>query len=182
MAPMTSRTRDMTRMGMCIALAVASGYAFLHVPNVELVTSISFLSGYFLGRIRGCLVGAMSMFLFSLFNPLGVPFIPVFIAQVVFMGLAGFAGGMWKRWTEARSFRMIFLMGLAGSGLLLTLLYDAGTNLGFALGAGLFSQTLGIIGAGLVFSLVHVISNTVLFATLVPVAVKMMQAGRNTQP
>ena len=182
MAPATSHTRDITKTGMCIALAVASGYALLHVPNVELITSITFLSGYSLGCARGCAVGAASMFLFSLFNPLGAPFIPVFIAQILFMSVAGLAGGIWRRWTEGRASRILSLVGLAGCGLLLTLFYDVGTNLGFALGAGLVSQALGVIGAGLVFSLIHLVSNTILFATLVPVAARMIRAQRRISP
>lgn len=162
-------------MGIGIALAVAAGFAFLHVPNLELITTISFLSGLLLGSGRGTFVGAFSMCLFSFFNPLGIPFPPVLIAQVLFMGVAGFAGGMWRRWIRRYAFRPLFIGGLAGTGLILTLLYDVGTNVGFALSAGLMSQLLKIIAGGIVFSFIHVMTNTALFATLIPTVVKVMR-------
>lgn len=166
-------------MGICIALSVAAGYALSHVPNFELITSITFLSGLLLGKIRGVVIGTISMFLFSLFNPLGVPLFPVFIAQIFFMGLSGFAGGMWMTWIRTHPFHSLYIAGLAATGLILTLLYDVGTNVGFALSAGLMSQLFKIIAAGLVFSFIHLVTNTILFATLVPTAAKVMKFGKN---
>jgi uncharacterized membrane protein len=171
-------TKDITIVGICIALTVAAGFALLHVPNVELITSLAFLSGLLLGSARGTSVGAVSMFLFSFFNPLGVPFIPVLIAQVLFMGVAGFVGGMWRRWMPKDTLCPLFIVGLAGTGLILTLLYDVGTNVGFALSAGLMSQWMKIVAAGVVFSSIHLVTNTALFATLVPTLVKVMKIGR----
>ena len=175
---MRSPTRDITTVGLCIALAVAAGYAFLHIPNVELITSITFLSGLLLGCLRGALVGTASMILFSLFNPMGVPFVPVLIAQVLFMGLTGFVGGVWTRWIRTYTFRLLSVAGFAGTGFVLTLLYDVGTNTGFALSSGLMSQLFHIIAAGVVFSLIHLVTNTILFATLVPTVVKVMKIDK----
>ena len=171
-------TKDITTVGICIALAVAAGFALLHVPNLELITTISFVSGLLLGSGRGTIVGAFSMFLFSFFNPLGIPFPPVLIAQVVFMGVAGFVGGMWRGWLRRYAFRPIYIGGLAGTGLILTLLYDVGTNVGFALSAGLMSQLVKIIAGGIVFSTIHLVTNTALFATLVPTMVKVMKIDK----
>ena len=174
-------TKDITTVGICIALAVAGGFALLHVPNCELVTTISFVSGLLLGSARGTCVGALSMLLFSLFNPLGIPFPPVLIAQVLFMGVAGFVGGVWGKWIRRYTFRPLFIGGLAGTGLILTLLYDVGTNVGFALSAGLMSQVLKIIAGGIVFSFIHLVTNTVLFAILVPTMVKVMKIEKKSK-
>ena len=171
-------THDVTKMGISIALAVAAGYALLHVPNFELITSITFLSGLLLGVVRGVFVGAVSMFFFSLFHPLGVPLIPVLIAQILFMALSGFAGGIWRKWIRTHAFHYLYIAGFALTGFLLTLLYDVGTNVAFALSSGLMSQVLKIIAAGLVFSLLHLGTNTILFATLVPTAVKVMKVDK----
>ena len=171
----TSKTKDVTTTGICIALAVAAGYALLQIPNVELITTISFLAGLFLGSARGLLVGSLSMLIFSLFNPLGVPFIPVLMAQVVFMGLAGFTGGLWKPGIRRSKPHLLTIAGLAGTGLLLTLLYDVGTNAGFALSAGLMAQIVQIVGAGIAFSVIHLVTNTLFFATLVPAVIAAMK-------
>ncbi|UCE19218.1 MAG: ECF transporter S component [Gemmatimonadota bacterium] len=179
---MKCSTKDITLLGICIALTVAAGFALLHVPNFELITSLTFLSGLFLGSARGTLVGAVSMFLFSFFNPLGVPFIPVLMAQVLFMGVAGFAGGIWRRWVRKSTFCPLNIAGLAGTGLILTLLYDVGTNVGFALSAGFMSQWLKIVAAGVVFSSIHLVTNTALFGTLVPALVRVMKIeGEKTE-
>lgn len=179
---MRPSTKDVTTIGICIALAVAAGYALLHVPNVELITSVSFLSGLVLGSLRGALVGTVSMFLYSLFNPLGIPFIPVLIAQVLFMGLAGFVGGLWRMWVRSQIIHPVMIAGLAGTGLILTLFYDVGTNVGFALSAGLMSQVFKIIGAGIAFSFIHLVTNTLLFATLIPATLKVLKIDKvNTE-
>lgn len=167
-------TREVTTLGIFIALAVAAGYALLQVPNLELITSITFLAGLSLGIGKGTMVGAVSMFLFSLFNPMGVPFPPVLMAQILFMGLTGFVGGMWRRWIRAHAFKPLFVVGLAVTGFFLTLLYDVGTNAGFALSAGLISQLPKIVAAGVVFSLIHMLTNTLLFAIFIPTAVKVL--------
>jgi uncharacterized membrane protein len=172
---MRPSTKEITTIGICIALAVAAGYALIHVPNVELITSISFLSGLLLGSFSGALVGTVSMLLYSLFNPLGVPFIPVLIAQVLFMGLAGFVGGLWRIWMRRLTLRPVMIVGLAGTGLTLTFLYDVGTNVGFALSAGLMSQVVRIIIAGIAFSFIHLVSNTLLFAILIPAVMKVLK-------
>ena len=171
-------TEEITKIGICIALAVAVGYALHHIPNFELITSTTFLSGFLLGSVRGAFVGTVSMFLFSLFHPYGVPLIPVFIAQILFTGLSGFVGGIWRSWIQTHPPHTLYTAGLAVTGLLLTLLYDVGTNTGIALSTGRLSEVFHFIAGGLVFSFIHLVTNTVLFATLVPTAVRVMEIDK----
>ncbi len=161
---MVLTTKELVRMGFFVALALALGFALAHIPNVELIMLTIFLSGCFLGKFKGMLVGSVAMALFSFFNPLGPAVMPVAGAQVIGMGLVGFGGGvMGKRIGRVRS---ILAKGalLAGGGFFLTFFYDLLTNLAFALAFGLRREWYVVVVGGLTFSLVHMVSNLLIFA------------------
>lgn len=63
---------------------------------------------------------------------------------------------------------------LALIGFSLTLVYDIGTNLGFAVAFGLISKLPEIVVAGLIFSAVHLVANTIFFAFLIPPVVRVV--------
>jgi len=92
--------RDLVLCATFVALAVALGFALVHMPNVELVTLVAFMSGYLLGASRGFLIGFISMAFFTILNPLGIPVVPVVAAQVGGMAVIGFVGGLTKRWSR----------------------------------------------------------------------------------
>ncbi|MFQ6002638.1 MAG: hypothetical protein ACE5KJ_02720 [Candidatus Zixiibacteriota bacterium] len=166
-------TRRVAPVSIFIALAVAAGLALIEIPNVELMSTIVFLSGFFLGFWHGALVGGVSMSLFSTFNPLGVPVFPVLLAQVGIMSFIGFAGGV-LRSSGIKVSGPISMGWLALIGFSLTLVYDIGTNLGFAVAFGLISKLPEIVVAGLIFSAVHLVANTIFFAFLIPPVVRVV--------
>ena len=92
-----------------VALAVSLGYALAGVPNVELMTLTVFTAGYLLGGVLGALVGAVSITLHSVFNPLGAALPPLLAAQICGFVLIGTTGGwlgrviagMNKKWFAA---------------------------------------------------------------------------------
>jgi hypothetical protein len=148
--------------GSFIALAVALGFLLAAVPNVELMTLTVFLAGAVLGAARGAFVGAASALVFSFMNPLGPPFPLVMAGQAAGMATAGAVGGVVSgrlvTWGRGRR-----LAGCAVLGFLVTLAYDALTNLGLGIHMGPIWPTL--VG-GLAFSLLHLASNTVVFVLL----------------
>ncbi len=164
-------------------LAVALGFALAPVPNVELVTFTVFAAGATLGSARGALVGCLAAALYSGLNPAGSGLaIPtLFAAQIVSWGLVGAVGGVAARVVFPRSGEPALLRTAAsgGLGVVLTLLYQGAVILGLAL-AGLslggaqvgWSTWRADLGAALAanafFSLVHVVSNGILFAVLAP--------------
>jgi len=143
-----------------IAVAVAVGLLLAPVPNVEGISAVCFISGFLLGWKRGGLVGATAMVLLSLLNPLGPAPPPVFAGQVIGMGTIGMAGDLLKRTSPARARLGLYSMAF---GAVLTLIYDIITNYGVAVSIGRWRNPAAILLAGVPFSAIHVVTNTVIF-------------------
>jgi hypothetical protein len=150
----------LSKMAVLIALALALGYILAAVPNVEGISVVSFVSGYLLGAGSGAVVGALSMLLFSLFNPLGPPVPAVLAAQVLVMTLIGSAGHLWRALGLAFGRPELVAMGL---GACLTFVYSVAADYGFAVSIGRWKEPLPVIAAGLPFSVLHMVSNTLIF-------------------
>ena len=160
------RTRQMTTTkrialaGLLSSLAVALGYLLTAIPNVELMTLTVFVSGALLGARGGMLVGVVSMLIYSIANPMGAAIPLVTVSQVAGLGIVGAAGAAApsiRRVWKGRAVRNIIF---AGTGLLLTIAYDFLTNLALGLSMG---TVVVVLATGLLFSVVHVVSNALIF-------------------
>jgi hypothetical protein len=170
-----------------VALAVALGLLLLAVPNVELITFTIFVSGAVLGRWRGATVGALAWAIFSGVNPYGsgLAFPPLYVAQVLAGALIGLAGGaIGGLWSGSRR-GLPAAGGVAaagGVGFVLTAVYQSGVILGIAVASPEYrTGIMAAIAANAFFSLIHLVSNTVIFAVLTPVVLprlKRATAGR----
>lgn len=215
------RTRSIALMAVFVALAWALGLLFMHIPNVELITFAVFASGCLLGARRGAAVGATAMGLYSGLNPMGMPFPPVFAAQVFATALVGAVGGLTgplllrqigrrrgERFVgagreppglgtvardEVRPARpaahpggrasparpgagSLVILYACALGFALTLVYQAAVIGGLALSSpNLRTGFIAAVVSNAYFSLVHLISNTVVFAVLVPIALPRMR-------
>jgi len=167
-----STHREIILMAIFIALAIAGGLILAQLPNIELVTVVIFLSGMLLGVGRGTIIGAVAEFLYSFFNPYGVAAPPLLAAQVISMALAGAAGGFMRNFFGNQP--PIWLFGFAG--FILTFFFDLLTTLSFTvfIGSGL-KGFLAAAALGLYFYLAHQISNTLIFALLLPVLLRRLQ-------
>lgn len=155
-------------MAAFIAVAVVLGYLLTAIPNVELVTATCFAAGYCLGPAAGAVVGAMAEFLFAGFHPMGSSFGLLLLAQMLGMVMTGFVGGRIAGFlTNPQSFASRRILLVAGA--FLTLVFDLLTNLAFPLQAGFsISQTLVALAAGTAFAAIHVGSNCLIFAIVLP--------------
>lgn len=155
-------------MGIFIALGVSLGFALINIPNVELITATVFVAGYLIGTKEGMLVGFLTEAFYSLLNPLGMAALPLFIAQVLSMGIAGLMGGILAKQKSRRS-GMVYYLQLGLAGFLITALFALLTTLSFVL---LINFSLNKLAAsfiyGLGFYIVHILTNIVIFMTLVP--------------
>ncbi|MFH1851287.1 MAG: hypothetical protein ABIA75_02990 [Candidatus Neomarinimicrobiota bacterium] len=161
------------------ALAIGAGYALLLVPNVELVMAIVFAAGLWLGAGWGLLVGMTAEFIFSVMHPLGsglaVP--PLLLAQVVSVGLTGLTGGLLRTWLLYPSGTRFRNIALGLIGLVLTFIYDSLTTLSFPLAAGFdWPQTVAIYLSGLGFTVLHQVSNTIIFSLGIPRIISQYQS------
>ncbi len=157
--------KRIAQAGIFTALAVSFGYLLFFIPNVELITSVIFASGWLFGSSVGVTVGGISFAIFSLFNPLGASLPPLFIAQVTGGMLIGSAGGLFRIILSGLSpFLRVVILGIGGG--FLTLIYDVLTNIGGFIAFTTEETFLAYLTTGIVFSLLHVVSNVLIFSIL----------------
>ncbi|RKY73040.1 MAG: hypothetical protein DRQ24_03465 [Candidatus Latescibacterota bacterium] len=168
------KTYDLAITAVFVALVVTLGYAFIFLPNVEAVTATVFISGFLLGKKRGSIVGLLGEFIYASLNPYGASMPPLLAAQVASMGLTGLLGGsVGSRYKEKITLSAVLLLRFALWGILLTLIYDVATCAGFFAFAGFSArQMLASLAVGLPFYAVHLGSNAIIFASVVPVLLK----------
>ena len=159
----TGQIRVLSMAAVLVAVGIALGYLLVGVPNVEGISAVSFFAGYQLGAGPGAVVGGLSIGIFSLFNPLGPPLVQVLVAQILGMGIIGASGDIWGRFAVKIRFAE-FLAGALGA--LLTFAYGILADYGFAVSIGRWKDPLPVIAAGLPFSVIHIVSNGLIFAGL----------------
>ena len=148
------------------ALMVAAGLTGVYaepIPNFEVLTLVVFSSGVLLGAADGALVGALSEAVFSLLNPYGAAHPLVTLAQVSGMALAGVAGGLAARWGLPTWSLLPRAIALGLFAVALTAFFDLVTNLATGV---LYGQMSVVLLGGIPFSLVHIVTNVLLFAAI----------------
>jgi len=174
---MSPKTKKVCFIGIFIALGVAVGYIFLFIPNIELVTATIFISGYVLGVRNGIFIGIAAETIFSLTNPYGIPSPPLLIAQIVSMGFAGLLGGVFS--TMSFNPNIITFIKFSLAGLISTLFFALSTNLSFVISMGFqLNKFFATMLTGLHFYIIHIISNMIIFATLVPLLIHKFQNNK----
>ena len=159
-------TRKIALAGLLSSLAVALGFLLIAVPNVELMTLTVFVSGGLLGLRGGILVGVVSMLIYSIANPMGAAIPMVTVSQAIGLGIVGAAGAAAPAVRHIWKGRMVRNIIFASAGLLLTIVYDFLTNLALGISMG---TVIAVLVAGIVFSVVHFVSNALIFFFLADV-------------
>jgi hypothetical protein len=163
-------TRKIALAGLLSSLAVALGFLLIAVPNVELMTLTVFVSGGLLGFRGGMLVGVVSMLIYSIANPMGAAIPLVTASQAVGLGIVGAAGAAAPAIRHILKGRMVRNIIFALTGLLLTIAYDSLTNLALGISMG---TVVAVLVAGILFSVVHFVSNALIFFFLADVLLSM---------
>lgn len=164
--------RRLSRAALLAAAAVANGFLLFAVPNVELVTLTVAVSGLLLGPGWGFGVGVAGAGVFGALNPLGSSLaIPsLWAAQMLGQGLNGLVFGLLRARLASMSGPLRHAL-FAALGVTITALYQSLLALSFWLFAPAGEETfVAFLLGGLLFSLVHLISNGVIFGVLAPVA------------
>lgn len=157
--------RKVAQAGVFTALAVAVGYLLFYIPNIELVSCTIFAAGWLFGITVGIAVGGISYAIFSIFNPLGASLPPLFVAQVLGGILTGLAGGLLRNFISTFPvFLKVIMLGIAGG--IITLIYDVITNIGGFIAFTTGKTFFAYLTTGIIFSLVHIFSNILIFAIL----------------
>ncbi len=167
-----SDSRWVSITAIMTALALVGNYALVAVPNLELGSTVLFVTAYIFGTQMAIWSTLIMSLLFGVINPWG-GFIPqIWLSQVIgwfyiiavgsIMGKRGING---KR-LEPRKWE------LAITGAVVTFIFEQVTNLGY-------SATFPVpfflaVTAAIPFTLIHIISNAVIFSQVVPMLDKAL--------
>ena len=119
-----------------------------------------------------------SMAIYSGMNPMGsgLSFPPLFAMQIIGMSLTGIIGGLVRPFFFVKQFNVFLISSLAILGFTVTLIYDMLTLIAYPIAAGLgFSGILAALIKGLGFTLLHEISNAIVFAISIPRVIKLLK-------
>jgi hypothetical protein len=139
-------------------------------PNVEFTSFFSFVLGLMEGILVGAVFGSFVMLINGFLSPWGfgglnIPF------QIAGMAIAGSLGGVYRRFMHDISLPKNFFLETAVLGAFIALVYDLITNLGFGVQLILAGEDSSLalsttVAYGSFYSLVHIVSNTVVFGIL----------------
>jgi len=162
---------------LCLAIQIAP-----RPPNVEFTSFFSFVVGLAEGAVIGAFFGSFVMLVNGFVSPYGfgglnIPF------QMAGMIIAGALGGLYGRFTPSIDFSAKFSLETAVLGALIALVFDLITNLGYGLQLMLTGESLSLalftaIGYGAFFSLLHIVSNSVVFGALFLPLVKALNLSK----
>jgi hypothetical protein len=159
------------------ATALAGDYALVGLPNVELSSVMAFLGGYLFGVTVGASVGLFAMTIYEFLNPWGSFILPVGLAVIGCTMLAGILGAVLGSGHYSDKARDTpFYLGGALLGAAFSLFYDLVTNYAYSAAFGV--PYLIALLTGLGFSVIHVVSNFLLFGLLTP---QILRAARYLQ-
>tara|TARA_B100000700_G_scaffold11950_1_gene12197 strand:- start:227 stop:751 length:525 start_codon:yes stop_codon:yes gene_type:complete len=169
---------NLVKAAIFSSVAIGMGFSLMLIPNIELITVVVFLSGLYLGIWWGGLVGMTSMAIYSGMNPMGsgLSFPPLFAMQIIGMSLTGIIGGLVRPFFFVKQFNVFLISSLAILGFTVTLIYDMLTLIAYPIAAGLgFSGMLAALIKGLGFTLLHEISNAIVFVVSIPRIIKLLK-------
>ena len=169
---------NLVRAAIFCALAIGMGFSLMLVPNIELITVIIFMSGLMLGWRWGALVGGTAIFIYSGLNPMGsgLSFPSLFFMQILGMAITGFTGGLFSRFFLEKETNIFSLITLGLLGFICTLIYDFLTLISYPLSAGLgLSGMIAALVKGIGFTLLHEISNAIVFVVTIPKVIKYLK-------
>ena len=169
---------NLVRAAIFCALAIGMGFSLMLVPNIELITVIVFMSGLMLGCKWGALVGGTAIFIYSGLNPMGsgLSFPPLFFMQILGMAITGFTGGLFSRFFLEKETNIFSLITLGLLGFICTFIYDFLTMISYPLSAGLgISGMIAALVKGIGFTLLHEISNAIVFVVTIPKVIKYLK-------
>ena len=162
---------------VCLAIQIAP-----RPPNVEFTSFFTFIIGLAEGAVAGAFFGSFVMLINGFASPYGfgalnIPF------QMAGMMIAGGLGGTYRKFSLNLNFSAKFSLETAVLGALIAFLYDLITNLGYGMqlvltGESLYLALFTAIAFGAFFSLLHIVSNSVVFGVLFLPVMKALNSSK----
>jgi uncharacterized membrane protein len=170
--------RRLAVSGGLVAAAFAIKYPLIGVPNVEPFTLVFFCVGYTFGPLWGLFVGVVGETIYATINPYGASIVPVWVSQIIGMGVAGLIGGWVGMMKERLDWdRKYALVLAAAAGIVATLFFDLATNLALAWSIGPFWP---VMIAAIPFAALHLASNALLFILIFPILRRWILGSAST--
>lgn len=161
-----SPSRKVAIVANMTALALVGNYSLVGVPNVELGTVVLFITALVFGTSMGVWCALLTSIIFATINPWG-PFIPqIWITQLIGWLFVVTTGGLLGKGNQEHH-RSVGPIELSFIGAFMTAVYDLVTNIGYSLAFNV-PYFLAVV-LGLPFMIVHVVSNAIIIALVVPI-------------
>jgi len=159
-------SRQVAIVSNMTALALLGNYSLASIPNVEFASVVIFITALVFGSKIGTWCALSTSIIYASINPWG-PFIPqIWVTQLIGWVYVDVAGSMISKkmsipYERSAGPKELFIIGVV-----LTLIFDLVTNMGYSLVFNV-PYYLAII-LGLPFMLVHTLSNGIIMAIAVP--------------
>lgn len=186
----TFSTKKLSLIILMTAISLASSYAMIGIPNVNLMDLFVFISGYLMGAFSGIIVGVLTWLVYGTLNPLGFN-LAILAATCLGESLYGFVGGLSAKLGLGLGLssvkvedKMLWWVNLKFGiiGFLLTFIYDLFTNIV----SGLIVNIPPFIAImqGIPFAVAHEVSNFFFFffgcsALIVSIRKILLKGGEN---
>ena len=158
-------------------MALAITYPLAGIPNVKFFEVCLFMAGIFLGWWGGITVPLVAGLIYIIFNPNGPQtVILVGFAQIIGYILFGLAGSLFGKSILANKNRIVGMTFCAATGVVLTFIYDIMTNAAWGITIGAIWPA---IYSGIAFSVIHLVSNGIIFGILEPFMVKLWHISKH---
>jgi hypothetical protein len=148
------------------ALALVGNYVLVSVPNLELGSSILFVTAYVFGASMAIWATLIMSLLFGIINPWG-GFIPqIWISQVIGWFYIVATGVIMGRDSKNGQQLEPRKWELAITGAAVTFIFEQVTNIGYSVTFGV--PFIIAVTAAVPFTILHIISNAIIFSQVVP--------------
>jgi hypothetical protein len=159
-------SRKVAIIAIMASLALVGNYALVAIPNVELGTTILFVTTYLFGFTIGTSSAIIMSIVFSVINPWGA-FIPqIWLSQIIGWLFITVSGAIMRKQRPRDYIPPKYDTELMIAGAFLTMFFDLVTNLGYSWAFSVPYEVALI--TGLPFMIIHVISNALLFSLVIP--------------
>lgn len=162
---MNSRIKTIARVAIFAALVFVFSYFSVMIPNVNPSFFIVFAAAFIWGLWIGLGAGIIGFFLWSNFNPLGPAPFPIMLSQLVGISFTAVVGALAAKvinWSTG-GIKMTIILGL--SGFISGLLYCAVVGV---VDAYVFQPFWPRLIGGMLFSLITIVSNIIIFPIFGP--------------
>jgi len=181
--PLDRESFNVAIVGVFSALSVLAGYLLVAIPNFELFSLMLFFCGFSFGKKNGISISIISVTIFVFLNPMGASHALLFSAQLTLYSILSLLGFLVCKYLRNKEYFkpdldlyvLKILILFAGVGFSWTLMYDIMATIAGYLPFIEFSIEvyIPILLAGIPFSVVHVVANTLLFIFVLPALIQI---------